>query len=80
MTKGIPQKYLAFEKFLEENEDWREKVVLVQIAIPPRTDVATCTLLWWLSFPLFYAIVYMLFSFHYDTLISFHITSSSSFL
>lgn len=39
MIKGIPQKLLAFEKFLEENEDWREKVVLLQIAVPTRTDV-----------------------------------------
>lgn len=39
MIKGIPQKILAFEKFLEENETWRDKVVLVQIAVPTRTDV-----------------------------------------
>ncbi|RDX98537.1 Alpha,alpha-trehalose-phosphate synthase [UDP-forming] 1, partial [Mucuna pruriens] len=39
MIKGIPQKILAFEKFLEENSDWREKVVLLQIAVPTRTDV-----------------------------------------
>ncbi|KAL1299779.1 alpha,alpha-trehalose-phosphate synthase [UDP-forming] 1 isoform X1 [Arachis ipaensis] len=39
MIKGIPQKILAFEKFLEENPDWREKVVLLQIAVPTRTDV-----------------------------------------
>ncbi|XP_010480504.1 PREDICTED: probable alpha,alpha-trehalose-phosphate synthase [UDP-forming] 2 [Camelina sativa] len=37
--KGIPQKYLAFEKFLEENPNWRHKVVLVQIAVPTRNDV-----------------------------------------
>ncbi|KAL3839982.1 hypothetical protein ACJIZ3_024573 [Penstemon smallii] len=37
--KGIPQKFLAFEKFLEENPIWREKVVLVQIAVPTRTEV-----------------------------------------
>lgn len=42
MIKGIPQKLLAFEKFLEENEDWREKVVLLQIAVPTRTDVPEC--------------------------------------
>ncbi|XP_028764862.1 alpha,alpha-trehalose-phosphate synthase [UDP-forming] 1-like [Neltuma alba] len=40
MIKGIPQKILAFEKFLEENPDWRDKVVLIQIAVPTRTDVA----------------------------------------
>ncbi|KAG6607944.1 Alpha,alpha-trehalose-phosphate synthase [UDP-forming] 1 [Cucurbita argyrosperma subsp. argyrosperma] len=39
MIKGIPQKILAFEKFLEENTDWRDKVVLLQIAVPTRTDV-----------------------------------------
>ncbi|KAL7596638.1 hypothetical protein Lser_V15G30034 [Lactuca serriola] len=40
MIKGIPQKILAFEKFLEENPVWRDKVVLLQIAIPPRTDIS----------------------------------------
>ncbi|KAH1120710.1 hypothetical protein J1N35_003870 [Gossypium stocksii] len=39
MIKGIPQKILAFEKFLEENPNWRDKVVLLQIAVPTRTDV-----------------------------------------
>ncbi|KAG6523111.1 hypothetical protein ZIOFF_012964 [Zingiber officinale] len=39
MIKGIPQKILAFEKFLEENPIWRGKVVLLQIAVPTRTDV-----------------------------------------
>ncbi|XP_022715686.1 alpha,alpha-trehalose-phosphate synthase [UDP-forming] 1-like [Durio zibethinus] len=39
MIKGIPQKILAFEKFLEENPGWRDKVVLLQIAVPTRTDV-----------------------------------------
>eukprot|EP00271_Cylindrocystis_brebissonii_P011686 TRINITY_DN29599_c0_g1_i1.p1 TRINITY_DN29599_c0_g1~~TRINITY_DN29599_c0_g1_i1.p1 ORF type:complete len:1058 (+),score=166.06 TRINITY_DN29599_c0_g1_i1:961-4134(+) len=39
MIKGIPQKLLAFEKFLEENRAWRDKVLLVQIAVPSRTDV-----------------------------------------
>ena len=39
MVKGIPQKLLAFEKFLEENPDWRNHVLLVQIAIPSRKDV-----------------------------------------
>ncbi|CAF2065583.1 alpha,alpha-trehalose-phosphate synthase [UDP-forming] 1 [Brassica napus] len=40
MIKGIPQKILAFEKFLEENASWRDKVVLLQIAVPTRTDVS----------------------------------------
>ncbi|RAL49073.1 hypothetical protein DM860_015064 [Cuscuta australis] len=39
MIKGIPLKILAFEKFLEENPYWRDKVVLLQIAVPSRTDV-----------------------------------------
>ncbi|GAB2284304.1 threalose-6-phosphate phosphatase [Dionaea muscipula] len=39
MIKGIPQKILAFEKFLEESPNWRDKVVLLQIAVPTRTDV-----------------------------------------
>ncbi|KAF4346323.1 hypothetical protein G4B88_024260 [Cannabis sativa] len=39
MIKGIPQKILAFEKFLEENPSWRDKVVLLQIVVPTRTDV-----------------------------------------
>lgn len=39
MIKGIPQKILAFEKFLEDTPDWRDKVVLLQIAVPTRTDV-----------------------------------------
>ncbi|XP_071715169.1 alpha,alpha-trehalose-phosphate synthase [UDP-forming] 1-like [Rutidosis leptorrhynchoides] len=39
MIKGIPQKLLAFEKFLEENPTWRDKVVLLQIAVPTRANV-----------------------------------------
>ncbi|XP_071690147.1 alpha,alpha-trehalose-phosphate synthase [UDP-forming] 1-like isoform X2 [Rutidosis leptorrhynchoides] len=39
MIKGIPQKILAFEKFLEDNPEWHDKVVLLQIAAPTRTDV-----------------------------------------
>ena len=42
MIKGIPQKILAFEKFLEENQYWHDKVVLLQIAVPTRTDVPEC--------------------------------------
>lgn len=45
MIKGIPQKILAFEKFLEENSHWRDKVVLLQIAVPTRTNVPECMLL-----------------------------------
>ena len=45
MIKGIPQKILAFEKFLEENPQWRVQVVLLQIAIPTRTDAPECMFL-----------------------------------
>jgi trehalose 6-phosphate synthase len=37
--KGIPQKLLAFDRFLTENPEWVGKVVLVQLAIPTRADV-----------------------------------------
>lgn len=46
MIKGIPQKYLGFEKFLEENPNWRDQVVLVQIAVPTRNDVPECKLVY----------------------------------
>ena len=54
IIKGIPQKLLAFEKFLDENHEWRDKVLLVQIAVPTRTDVHDCMfylhiVLWCLS-------------------------------
>ncbi|KAH8953132.1 hypothetical protein BDL97_08G007600 [Sphagnum fallax] len=39
MIKGIPQKLLAFEMFLEKHPEWQENVLLVQIAVPTRTDV-----------------------------------------
>ncbi|KAK9828321.1 hypothetical protein WJX74_008705 [Apatococcus lobatus] len=39
MIKGIPQKLLAFEKFLEEHPEWADKLQLVQIAVPSRVDV-----------------------------------------
>ncbi|KAI5017115.1 hypothetical protein ZWY2020_037493 [Hordeum vulgare] len=39
MIKGLLQKLLAFEKFLEENKGRASKVVLVQIAVPTRSDV-----------------------------------------
>ena len=34
--KGIPHKLYAFAKFLEDNPDLRERVVLIQIAVPSR--------------------------------------------
>ena len=39
-TKGIPQKLLSFERFLEDNPDYVGKVQLLQIAVPTRVDVA----------------------------------------
>ena len=39
MIKGIPQKLLAFEKFLEEHPEWADRLQLVQIAVPSRVDV-----------------------------------------
>ncbi|KAM0013287.1 putative alpha,alpha-trehalose-phosphate synthase (UDP-forming) [Helianthus debilis subsp. tardiflorus] len=39
VIKGIPEKLLAFEKFLKENPNWCDKVVIVQIAVPTRTEV-----------------------------------------
>lgn len=37
--KGLPHKFHAFDQFLENNPDKVGKVVLVQIAVPSRTDV-----------------------------------------
>ncbi|GJZ15758.1 alpha,alpha-trehalose-phosphate synthase [UDP-forming] 1-like protein [Tanacetum coccineum] len=39
MIKVIPQKLLEFEKFLEDNLNWRDKVVLLHIDVPIRTYV-----------------------------------------
>jgi trehalose 6-phosphate synthase len=38
-TKGIPERFVAFEEFLRKYEAWRRRVVLVQIASPSRTQV-----------------------------------------
>lgn len=38
-SKGIPQRLKAFEKFLEENEGFREKVSLLMIVVPSRDGV-----------------------------------------
>jgi trehalose 6-phosphate synthase/phosphatase len=38
-TKGIPWRLLAFERLLEQEPRWREKVRLVQIAVPSRDNV-----------------------------------------
>ena len=39
-VKGIPHKLKALEYFLQEYPQWRGKVVLLQIAVPSRTEVA----------------------------------------
>jgi trehalose 6-phosphate synthase len=38
-TKGLPQKFRAYERFLEKYESYRGRVVLSQIAPPTREDV-----------------------------------------
>jgi trehalose 6-phosphate synthase/phosphatase len=38
-TKGIPRRFLAFERLLEREPAWRGKVRLVQIAVPSRDNV-----------------------------------------
>ena len=38
-TKGIPEKILGFEKFIERHPEWRRRTVLVQIASPSRTEL-----------------------------------------
>ena len=38
-TKGIPDRILAVERLLELHPEWREQVVLVQVAVPSRAEV-----------------------------------------
>ena len=38
-TKGIANRLLAFERFLQDNADWHGKVVLVMVVVPSRTGV-----------------------------------------
>ena len=38
-TKGIPRRLLSFEKMLQNHPDLRERVRLVQVAVPSRTGV-----------------------------------------
>jgi len=38
-TKGIPERMLAFERLLELHPEHREKVVLLQLAVPSRSQV-----------------------------------------
>ena len=38
-TKGIPRRLLAFERFLRDHPELRERVRLIQVAVPSRTKV-----------------------------------------
>ena len=38
-TKGIPERIKAFELLLEKHPEYRERVVLVQVAVPSRSEV-----------------------------------------
>ncbi len=38
-TKGIPERLRAFERFLERNPHWHEKVTLIALTVPSRTGV-----------------------------------------
>ena len=38
-TKGIPERLIAYDLFLEENPEFRGKVVLILVAVPSRTKV-----------------------------------------
>lgn len=39
-SKGVLERLIAFERFLEDNPDYRGRVSLVQIGVPTRTNVA----------------------------------------
>ena len=39
-TKGIPERFLAFERALEKYPDLQEKISLVQVLVPSRTQLA----------------------------------------
>jgi len=39
-TKGIPERMLAFERMLEDHPEYHERVVLLQHAVPSRSQVA----------------------------------------
>lgn len=38
-TKGIRQRLLGFERLLEKHPDYKGKIVMIQVAVPSRTDV-----------------------------------------
>lgn len=44
-TKGIPERFRAFDRFLEKNPDFRERVIFVEIGVPSRTHVRQYQLL-----------------------------------
>jgi len=46
MIKGIPQKLLAFEKFLHEHPEWRDKVLLVQVRRGGASQLWSCRWTW----------------------------------
>jgi trehalose 6-phosphate synthase len=40
-SKGLEERFLGYRRFLEENEEWRGRVSLLQIAPPSREEVHT---------------------------------------
>ncbi|MCJ7605139.1 MAG: trehalose-6-phosphate synthase [Dehalococcoidales bacterium] len=38
-TKGIPERLMAFERFLADNPDYRERVVFIQAGMPSRMQI-----------------------------------------
>jgi trehalose 6-phosphate synthase len=38
-AKGIPERLLGYERFLERGREWHGKVVYVQISLPSRADI-----------------------------------------
>ncbi|MBN1755069.1 bifunctional alpha,alpha-trehalose-phosphate synthase (UDP-forming)/trehalose-phosphatase [bacterium] len=44
-TKGIPQRVEAFGEFLEQNPQYREKIVMILVAVPSRTEIPQYELL-----------------------------------
>jgi alpha,alpha-trehalose-phosphate synthase [UDP-forming] len=40
-TKGIPERLMALDKFLEDNPEYRGKVVFIQAGMPSRTKIDT---------------------------------------
>ncbi|MGK6325134.1 alpha,alpha-trehalose-phosphate synthase (UDP-forming) [Sphingomonas sp. DT-51] len=38
-SKGLPQKFAAYEQFLIDHPEWRDRLTLLQIGQPSRTDV-----------------------------------------